>query len=119
LKSFRKRLRGVPIPLTAGLAVTFGVGAAIGATVPSWQQWIEAGTAVDAALYRSYDTPRGAAMAPRPPKEAAADLAGLADAGPDRNAAVAAAWKYEEALDFPNAEARWKQAAGLAADRAA
>jgi len=112
LKCFHDLTRG-PFHRVCGIAlfVTLAglVFSAWGA-LPAWMRNVEAGTAIEAALFRAMSLPGGAVLFRRPPPEARPALSELIKAQP-RNADLYSlrAIEDEQQLDFSAAEADWKQ----------
>jgi hypothetical protein len=85
------------------------VPAAANATLPAWMQHIVGASSVESALYRAMQLPAVQAVYPRPPKEAASQLAQLIAAN-SGNAELyqLRARADEQALDEAAAESDWK-----------
>ena len=81
-----------------------------GARCPSWIRNIEAGTAIEAALFRAMSLPGGAVLFRRPPAETRPALGELIKAQP-KNADLYSlrALEDEQQLDFSAAESDWKK----------
>ncbi len=99
------RVSGIAAFVTlAGLLV-----AARGA-LPSWIRNVEAGTTIEAALFRAMSLPGGAVLFRRPPGETRPALGELIKAQP-KNAELYSlrALEDEQQLDFSAAESDWKK----------
>ncbi len=89
-------------------------------SLPSWQQFAEAGSKIEAALFREMPLPGGAMLSRRPPAEAKPLLDNLVHADPN-NAELYSlrALEEEQQQDFDGAENDWKLYAVRAGDHAA
>jgi len=78
--------------------------------LPAWVRNVEAGTAIEAALFRAMSLPGGAVLFRRPPAETRPALGELINAQP-RNADLYSlrALEDEQQLDFSAAESDWKE----------
>ena len=78
--------------------------------LPAWMRNVEAGTAIEAALFRAMSLPGGAVLFRRPPAETRPALGELINAQP-RNADLYSlrALEDEQQLDFSAAESDWKR----------
>jgi tetratricopeptide (TPR) repeat protein len=96
------------------------VGIFFHGSLQSWLTNTEAGSDVEAALYRVMALPTGDVLYPRSPRETRPALAELLKAGGGQSALYSLrALEDEQALDFAAAEADWKMWAEHAPDRAA
>ncbi len=121
MKSSRKPARKLLFVMAAGFACLVGALAIVArGELPEWLQNIEAGTALENALYRSMALPGGNVVALRPPQEARPLLDGLVHAQPN-NAELYSlrAMNEEQQVDFESAERDWKTYAQSASDRTA
>jgi len=120
LKCFRDRSRSHWLRV-CGIAsfVTFAgwVVSARGA-LPAWIRNTEAGTAIEAALFRAMELPGGAVLFRRPPGETRPALGELIKAQP-QNADLyfLRALEDEQQLDFSAAESDWKKYVESASDK--
>jgi predicted Zn-dependent protease len=80
---------------------------------------VEAGSAIEAALYRVMPMPVSNVLGLRPPKEAVPLLGELIKKQPTAELYSLRAQNEEAALDFNSAEADWKKVASTATDREA
>ena len=94
-------------------STVLAAGAWLGfAKLISWSADTVAGTAIEAALFRSMPLAGGAVLGRRPPIESVPEMSGLIQKSPDRADLYAIRAEEEERqLDFPRAEADWKSAA--------
>ncbi len=78
--------------------------------LPAWLRNVEAGTAIEAALFRAMSLPGGAVLFRRPPAETRPALGALIKAQPS-NAGLYSlrALEDEQQLDFSAAESDWKK----------
>ena len=78
--------------------------------LPAWMRNVEAGTAIEAALFRAMSLPGGSVLFRRPPTETRPALTELINAQP-RNADLYSlrALEDEQQLDFNAAESDWKK----------
>jgi predicted Zn-dependent protease len=78
--------------------------------LPAWMRNVEAGTAIEAALFRAMSLPGGDVLFRRPPAETRPTLRALIDAQP-KNADLYSlrALEDEQQLDFSDAESDWKK----------
>ncbi len=110
MRCFRK------LPIAVALAIL--VSSLLGVTLHYWSDDSVAGSNIERALFRPMDLPGGAVLARRPPAEAAAQLGDLIKQTPDRGDLYAIRAEEEErSLQIDAAEADWRKAAELAADR--
>ena len=88
--------------------------------LPSWIRNVEAGTAIEAALFRAMSLPGGAVLFRRPPAETRPALDDLIKAQP-KNADLYSlrALEDEQQLDFGAAESDWKKYAENASSNTA
>jgi predicted Zn-dependent protease len=112
LKSFldlsrRRPLRACGIAILVTLA---GWLVSARGELPAWMRNVEAGTAIEAALFRAMPLPAGVVLFRRPPAETRPALSTLIDAQP-RNADLYSlrALEDEQQLDFSAAESDWKK----------
>jgi predicted Zn-dependent protease len=78
--------------------------------LPSWMRNVEAGTAIEAALFRAMSLPGGAVMFRRPPAETRPALTGLIKSQPtNADFYSLRALEDEQQLDFKAAESDWKK----------
>ena len=90
------------------------------ADLPGWMQYVVAGSAVEAALYRVMELPGVKALYPRPPAEARGEMDALVKAKPDAAELYALRAQVEEqSLAFEDAERDWKEFAAHAANKGA
>lgn len=101
------------VVLGAVLFIVTGGWAAI-----EWKN-VEAGSAIEAALYRVMPMPVSDVLGLRPPKEAVPLLSELIKKQPTAELYSLRATNEEASLDFDSAEADWKKYASTAADREA
>ena len=107
-KHLRASLIAVTLTLTA---------VAAHATLPEWLQHVVGASSVESALYAMLQLPGVQALYPRPPREAQVELARLVSASPNDSELLSLrALSDEAALDFPAAEADWKQSVAHAKD---
>ena len=112
MKCFRNASRSRLLDLY-GIAVFFilsvWVVSARGA-LPGWMRNVEAGTAIEGALFRAMSLPGGAVLFRRPPAETRPALGELIKAQPkDADLYSLRALEDEQQLDFSAAEADWKK----------
>jgi predicted Zn-dependent protease len=88
--------------------------------LPAWMRNVEAGTAIEAALFRAMSLPGGAVLFRRPPAETRPALGELINAQPE-NADLYSlrALEDEQQLDFSAAESDWKKYAEIASGKTA
>ena len=86
--------------------------------LPVWIRNVEAGTAIEAALFRAMSLPGGTVLFRRPPAETRPALGELIKAQP-KNADLYSlrALEDEQQLDFSAAESDWKKYAESASDQ--
>jgi cellulose synthase operon protein C len=78
--------------------------------LPAWIKNVEAGTAIEAALFRAMSMPGGAVLFPRPPAETRPALTNLIKSQPtNANLYSLRALEDEQQLDFNAAESDWKK----------
>ena len=86
--------------------------------LPAWIRNVEAGTAIEAALFRAMSLPGGAVLFRRPPAETRPALGELIKAQPKKADLYSLrALEDEQQLDFSAAESDWKKYAENVADR--
>jgi cellulose synthase operon protein C len=105
---------------TAGFVIALGWLVSARATLPSWIRNVEAGSAIEAALFRTMSLPGGAVLFHRPPAETRPALGELIKAQP-HNAELYSlrALEDEQQLDFMAAELDWKKNAENAVNKSA
>jgi cellulose synthase operon protein C len=86
--------------------------------LPAWMRNVEAGTAIEAALFRAMSLPGGAVLFRRPPTETRPELGKLINAEP-RNSDLYSlrALEDEQQLDFSAAESDWNKHAEIASSK--
>jgi predicted Zn-dependent protease len=126
LKSFRNsfRTRALLLGLTALLVLAAGLVAPALGELPAWIRNTEAGTKIEAALFRLMALPGGNVLFRRPPHETREALGELIKTQPQEGALYdLRAREDEQQLDFAAAEADWKHyveySANSSKDRAA
>jgi predicted Zn-dependent protease len=120
LKCFRdlSRSRGLRVCGIAAFVTLAGWAVSARGALPEWIRNVEAGTAIEAALFRAMSLPGGTVLFRRPPAETRPALGELIKAQP-RNADLyyLRALEDEQQLDFSAAESDWKQYAETVSDR--
>ncbi len=110
MKFSRKRIAAL-LFIAGGLCV-------LRAELSSWAQNAVAGSAIEAALFRTMTVPLGTVSGRRPPSESRADLTGLIQKSPrDAELYSLRAREDERALDVHAAEIDWRRAAELSSDK--
>lgn len=86
--------------------------------LPAWMRSVEAGTVIEAALFRAMSLPAGGVLFRRPPAETRPALGELINAQP-KNADLYSlrALEDEQQLDFSAAESDWKKYAEIASGK--
>ncbi|HEU5403603.1 MAG TPA: hypothetical protein VFU86_19770, partial [Terriglobales bacterium] len=101
--------------IATGLVAVFFTG---GWAAMEWKD-VEAGSAIEAALYRWMPMGTSKVLGLRPPKQAVPLLGALIQKQPTAELYSLRAMNEEAALDFAGAEADWEKYAESASDRAA
>lgn len=106
-------LRLIRVPLLSAAMVTYP-------SLSNWLENIEAGSKLEAALFRRMGLPTGDVLFRRPPREAQPGLTALIKEDARQSALYSLrALQDEQALDFTAAEADWKAWVEYAPDQAA
>ncbi len=121
MKCFRNlsRSRWLRVYGIAAFVILAGWVVSARGALPEWIRNTEAGTAIEAALFRAMSLPGGAVLFRRPPAETRPALGELIKAQP-KNADLYSllALEDEQQLDFSAAESDWKKYAESASDKA-
>jgi cellulose synthase operon protein C len=123
LKSFLKRIQNSEFRIrnvAIAVAVVVGCVVTLRAELTEWAANIEAGSKIEAALFRLVPMPTGSIAVRRPPKETRPELTKLIAAAPkDAELLSLRALEEEQQLDFVAAEKDWLQCIDLTKDRMA
>ena len=120
MKCFRdpSRSRGLRLCVIAAFVTLAGWMVSARGALPAWIRNTEAGTAIEAALFRAMSMPGGDVLFRRPPAETRPALSELIKTQP-KNADLYSlrALEDEQQLDFSAAESDWKKYADSVSDR--